>query len=32
VVLEGLARPAVLTGPSDELLRAAFEAVGGEPS
>ena len=25
VVLDGLARPAVLTGPSEELLRAAYE-------
>jgi 3-dehydroquinate synthase len=29
VVLDGLARPAVLTGPSDELLRAAYSAIGG---
>jgi 3-dehydroquinate synthase len=27
VVLEGLARPAVLSGPSDELLRAAYEEL-----
>jgi 3-dehydroquinate synthase len=29
VVLDGLARPAVLTGPSEELVRAAFAPVGG---
>jgi len=27
VVLDGLARPAVLTGPSEELLRAAYEEM-----
>ena len=27
VVLDGLARPAVLAGPSDELLRAAYEEI-----
>ncbi|GAA1959557.1 3-dehydroquinate synthase [Nocardioides panacihumi] len=27
LVLDGLARPSILAGPSDELLRAAFEAV-----
>ncbi len=27
VVLDGLARPAVLSGPSDELLRAAYEEL-----
>jgi 3-dehydroquinate synthase len=27
VVLEGLARPAVLSGPSEELLRSAYEAL-----
>ncbi len=32
VVLDGLARPAVLSGPSDELLRAAYAAVGEEPA
>jgi 3-dehydroquinate synthase len=30
VVLEGLARPAVLTGPSDELLREAYSAITAE--
>jgi 3-dehydroquinate synthase len=30
VVLDGLARPAVLSGPSDDLLRAAYSAIGGE--
>ena len=30
VVLDGLARPAVLSEPSDELLRAAYSAIGGE--
>jgi 3-dehydroquinate synthase len=30
VVLDGLARPGVLTGPSDELLRGAYSAIGGE--
>jgi 3-dehydroquinate synthase len=29
VVLDGLARPAVLSAPSDELLRAAYAAIGG---
>jgi len=29
VVLDGLARPAVLTGPSEELLRAAYAEIGG---
>jgi 3-dehydroquinate synthase len=32
VVLDGLARPAVLTGPSDELLRAAHATITGEPT
>ena len=32
VVLDGLARPAVLAGPSDELLRAAYAAIGGDSS
>jgi len=27
LVLDGLARPSILAGPSEELLRAAFEAV-----
>ena len=27
VVLDGLARPAVLSGPSDELLRGAYEEI-----
>jgi 3-dehydroquinate synthase len=27
VVLDGLARPAVLSGPSEELLRAAYEVL-----
>jgi 3-dehydroquinate synthase len=31
VVLDGLARPAVLRGPSDELLRAAYAVLDGEP-
>ena len=30
VVLDGVARPAVLTGPSEELLRAAYADLGGE--
>jgi 3-dehydroquinate synthase len=30
VVLDALARPAVLTGPSDDLLRAAYAEIGGE--
>lgn len=30
VVLDGLARPAVLTGPSEELLRAAYDELEGE--
>jgi 3-dehydroquinate synthase len=30
VVLDGLARPAVLTGPSDELLREAYSAIAAE--
>ena len=29
VVLDGLARPAVLSGPSDDLLRAAYAEIGG---
>jgi 3-dehydroquinate synthase len=29
LVLDGLARPAVLTGPSEELLRAAYSDIGG---
>jgi 3-dehydroquinate synthase len=29
LVLDGLARPAVFTGPSEELLRAAYASVGG---
>ena len=29
VVLDGLARPAVLTGPSEELLRTAYATIGG---
>jgi 3-dehydroquinate synthase len=29
VVLEGLARPAILTDPSEELLRAAYEHLAG---
>jgi 3-dehydroquinate synthase len=32
VVLDGLARPAVLAGPADDLLRAAYRELGGEPS
>lgn len=28
VVLDGLAKPSILTGPSDDLLRAAYEEVG----
>ena len=32
VVLDGLARPAVLSGPSEELLRAAYSEIQGEPS
>jgi 3-dehydroquinate synthase len=31
VVLDGLARPSVLTAPSDELLRAAYEELGSTP-
>jgi 3-dehydroquinate synthase len=30
VVLDGLAHPAVLTGPTDDLLRAAYAEIGGE--
>lgn len=30
VVLDGLARPGVLTGPSEDLLRAAYAEIGGE--
>jgi 3-dehydroquinate synthase len=30
VVLDGLARPAVLTGPSEELLRGAYDAIREE--
>jgi 3-dehydroquinate synthase len=30
VVLDALARPAVLVGPSEELLRAAYSDIGGE--
>jgi 3-dehydroquinate synthase len=30
VVLDGLARPSVLSGPSEELLRAAYAEIGGE--
>ena len=30
VVLEGIGRPAILTDPSDDLLRAAYEHLGGE--
>jgi len=30
LVLDGLARPAVLSGPSEELLRSAYAAIGGE--
>lgn len=30
VVLDGLAQPAVLTGPSEDLLRAAYAEIGGE--
>ena len=32
LVLDGLARPAVLAGPSEELLRAAYAAIGGTAS
>ena len=32
VVLDGLARPAVLSGPSEELLRAAYAAIDEEPA
>jgi 3-dehydroquinate synthase len=31
VVLEDLARPVVLAGPSEHLLRKAYEAIGGRP-
>jgi 3-dehydroquinate synthase len=30
VVLDGLARPAVLSGPAEDLLRAAYREIGGE--
>jgi 3-dehydroquinate synthase len=30
VVLDGLARPAVVSDPSEELLRAAYREIGGE--
>ena len=29
VVLDDVARPTILTGPSDDDLRAAYEAIGG---
>ncbi|MBJ7358255.1 3-dehydroquinate synthase [Nocardioides sp.] len=29
VILDGLARPVVLTGPSEDLLRAAYAEIGG---
>jgi 3-dehydroquinate synthase len=29
VVLEGIGRPAILADPSDDLLRAAYEHLGG---
>jgi len=32
VVLDGLARPAVLAGPDETLLRAAYAVLGGEPA
>jgi 3-dehydroquinate synthase len=32
VVLDGLARPAVLSGPSEELLRSAYSVLGGGPA
>ena len=32
VILEGLARPAVLAGPNETLLRAAYAVLGGEPA
>jgi 3-dehydroquinate synthase len=31
VVLDGLAQPAVLTDPADDLLRAAYDVLGGRP-
>jgi len=31
LVLDGLARPAVLTGPSEELLRTAYATIGANP-
>jgi 3-dehydroquinate synthase len=32
LVLDGLARPGILAGPDEELLREAFRAVSGERS
>jgi 3-dehydroquinate synthase len=32
VVLDDLARPAVLAGPADDDLRAAYAAIGGDAS
>ena len=31
VVLDDLARPAVLAGPDEDDLRAAYAAIGGDP-